>query len=239
MNWLPMGLSYAMFYCTRYNVAAGNVKTVQDEVGLPSPAFAFVITSGFWTYAMTAPLTGIRAATATYHLPPASCHLPYRPPTSPRATAQTHLPTSPHPHRTDNPPPGIVTDRIGGRNGMIVAIAGAAVCNLGLGWLFSTPSVPHDQLFPLFAGLYSANIFFQGFGTSAVVKINAAWYAPVERGVFSGIFNVILTSGYYLALGASPAVVQSYGWPYVFLMPGTALVVCFFMAVIFGESRTC
>ena len=47
MNWLPMGLSYAMFYCTRYNVAAGNVASVQQELDLPSSAFAGVITCGF------------------------------------------------------------------------------------------------------------------------------------------------------------------------------------------------
>ena len=74
--------------------------------------------------------------------------------------------------------------------------------------------------------LYALNIFFQGLGTSAVVKINSGWYAPIERGVFSGIFNVLLTSGYYMALGGCPVLIQSFGWPSVFLLPGVALILC-------------
>ena len=42
----------------------------------------------------------------------------------------------------------------------------------------------------MFVGLFSLNFVFQGFGTSAVVKMNSAWYLPLERGTFSGIYNV-------------------------------------------------
>jgi len=72
--------------------------------------------------------------------------------------------------------------------------------------------VNSGNIFTVFLTLYSMNIMFQGFGTSAVVKVNAGWYVPMERGVFSGIYNVLLTSGYYMALGGCPVVVQEIGW---------------------------
>ncbi|RHY48591.1 hypothetical protein DYB30_011392, partial [Aphanomyces astaci] len=74
------------------------------------------------------------------------------------------------------------TDRMGGHTGMLVACVGAGVCNLILGCLFATKS--SSQL--PFMLLFASNVALQGFGTSAVVKINAMWYAPSERGIFSG-----------------------------------------------------
>ncbi|KAE8882104.1 hypothetical protein PF003_g33853 [Phytophthora fragariae] len=117
---------------------------------------------------------------------------------------------------------GQITDRIGGKRGMLVACLGAAICNLLLGvlFLFSTPGAIQQILFVV---LYAANVLVQGFGTSAVVKINAAWYAPSERGMFAGVFNIMLTSGYFLALGTGSSIVGSLGWPYVFVIPGAVL----------------
>ncbi|KAE8979950.1 hypothetical protein PF011_g22636 [Phytophthora fragariae] len=87
---------------------------------------------------------------------------------------------------------GQITDRIGGKRGMLVACLGAAICNLLLGvlFLFSTPGAIQQILFVV---LYAANVLVQGFGTSAVVKINAA------------------------------CIVGSLGWPYVFVIPGAVL----------------
>eukprot|EP01062_Namystynia_karyoxenos_P068974 TRINITY_DN6412_c0_g1_i1.p1 TRINITY_DN6412_c0_g1~~TRINITY_DN6412_c0_g1_i1.p1 ORF type:complete len:671 (+),score=176.86 TRINITY_DN6412_c0_g1_i1:79-2013(+) len=178
-NWLPLGVGYAFWYCSRYNVAAGNVAVVRDQIEMTEADFGLVLTSGFWTYAFTAPFTGV------------------------------------------------VVDRKGGIWGCGVACFGAAAANLMLGtwflnWAADCP--PAERLF-IFAFLYSLNIFFQGFGTAAVVKINAAWYAESERGVFSGAFNILLASGYYFALSGCGAVVDSVGWPAVFLIPGAVILV--------------
>ncbi|KAG6614241.1 Major Facilitator Superfamily (MFS) [Phytophthora cinnamomi] len=126
---------------------------------------------------------------------------------------------------------GQITDRIGGKRGMLIACLGAAVCNLLLGVLFlcNTPGVI-QQIF--FIVLYAANVLVQGFGTSAVVKINAAWYAPSERGLFAGVFNIMLTSGYFLALGTGSSIIGSLGWPYVFVIPGAVL---FEMALVISR----
>ena len=57
--WLPTGICYAFFYCTRYNVAAGNVESVRSDLNFSADYFATVVTAGFWTYAVSAPVTGI------------------------------------------------------------------------------------------------------------------------------------------------------------------------------------
>ncbi|CAH0491945.1 unnamed protein product [Peronospora farinosa] len=118
---------------------------------------------------------------------------------------------------------GQITDRIGGRNGMLVACVGAAVCNLALGMIFLSDA-SHLVTKILFIVFYASNLLMQGFGTSAVVKINAAWYMASERGMFAGVFNVMLTSGYYLSLGTGSSIIESLGWAYVFIIPGAVLL---------------
>lgn len=123
---------------------------------------------------------------------------------------------------------GQITDRIGGKNGMLVACLGAALCNLALGLLFlcDLPLVLEKALFVV---LYALNVLVQGFGTSAVVKINGAWYSASERGLFAGVFNIMLTSGYFLSLGTGSSIISGLGWAYVFIIPG---VVLFTMALV-------
>ncbi|CEG50505.1 glycerol-3-phosphate transporter [Plasmopara halstedii] len=84
-NWLPMGVAYAAFYMARYNVSAGNVSSVRNQLGFSSIYMGWVLSAGSWAYAISSPFTGQ------------------------------------------------ITDRIGGRNGMIVACFGAGLCNLALG----------------------------------------------------------------------------------------------------------
>ncbi|KAG9403458.1 hypothetical protein AC1031_006099 [Aphanomyces cochlioides] len=116
---------------------------------------------------------------------------------------------------------GQLTDRIGGQYGMLLACAGAGLCNFMLGLLFVSHKSSHLAVVLLFA----LNVAIQGFGTSAVVKINAMWYAPSERGVFSGVFNIFVATGYYLALGSGHAIISSLGWPYLFFIPSALLLV--------------
>ena len=106
---------------------------------------------------------------------------------------------------------------------MLVACVGAAVCNLALGVIFLSNASPLVTKI-LFIVFYASILLMQGFGTSAVVKINAAWYMASERGMFAGVFNVMLTSGYYLSLGTGSSIIESLGWAYVFIIPGTALL---------------
>ncbi|KAF0697968.1 hypothetical protein As57867_011342, partial [Aphanomyces stellatus] len=179
-NWLPLGIAYAAFYMARYNIAAGNIATVRDDLNMTETDMGWIISSGSWAYALTAPLTGQW------------------------------------------------TDRMGGTQGMLLACVGAGLCNLILGVLF----VSHQSSQLTFMLLFASNVALQGFGTSAVVKINAMWYAPSERGIFSGVFNIFIASGYYMALGSGHSIISSLGWPYLFFIPSALLLVM--AAIIFG-----
>ncbi|KAG7401537.1 hypothetical protein PHYBOEH_000595 [Phytophthora boehmeriae] len=189
-NWFPMGVAYAAFYMARYNVAAGNVASVRDQLEFSSAYMGWVLSAGSWSYAISGPFTGQ------------------------------------------------ITDRIGGKKGMLIACFGAALCNLCLGGLF-TCNVPLAVQQILFVLLYASNVLVQGFGTSGVVKINAAWYSATERGMFAGVFNIMLTSGYYLSLGTGRSIIDSLGWSYVFFIPGFVLLsMAFVIAQFVTNSPT-
>ncbi|OQR92891.1 Major Facilitator Superfamily (MFS), partial [Thraustotheca clavata] len=171
-NWFPLGIAYAAFYMARYNIAAGNIESIRSQLHMTATDMGWIISSGSWSYAISAPLTGL------------------------------------------------ITDRIGGQQGMLIACIGAGLCNLILAVLFSQNAYTQFD----FMFFYASNVLFQGFGTSAVVKINAMWYAPSERGVFSGIFNILIVSGYYLALGSGDYIVSNLGWPYLFYIPSSIML---------------
>ena len=151
----------------RYTISALNTPRLRASVGVTQAQLGWVLTSGMWTYAATATLTGALA------------------------------------------------DKMGGKRAMILSAVGTGLANAALGGIFLSGVMPAAYAFPSICALYSTSNFFQGFGTSACVKINAGWYTPKERGVFSGIFNVAITSGYYLALSLSPAIAKRMSWPYV------------------------
>ncbi|OQR80841.1 Major Facilitator Superfamily (MFS) [Achlya hypogyna] len=171
-NWFPLGIAYAAFYMARYNIAAGNIESIRSQLHMTATDMGWIISSGSWAYAISAPLTGA------------------------------------------------ITDRLGGQQGMLIACVGAGLCNLVLALLFTNNTFTQFE-FMLF---YASNVLFQGFGTSAVVKINAMWYAPSERGLFSGIFNILIVSGYYLALGSGDYIVSNLGWPYLFYIPSAIML---------------
>ena len=181
--WLPMGFTYALFYCCRYNIAAGNNSETREKLGMSESDFSVVITAGFWTYAFSAPFTGY------------------------------------------------VADKLGGRRALLCSAALTGITNLAIGMV----ELEHTS-FILFVLLFALQILFQGLGTSAVVKINAGWYTQNERGLFSGIFNILLTSGYFMALGGCPKLIKSLGWPSVFFVPGCGML--FFTMVMFLTLKT-
>jgi len=117
---------------------------------------------------------------------------------------------------------GAITDNIGGKRGFLIACIGSGFCNILLGILFFI-DIPASVMKILYNILFALNVAIQGFGTSAVSKINSEWYDHNERGIFSGIFNIVLTSGYYLALGTGSSILNSIGFPYLFIIPGAIL----------------
>jgi OPA family glycerol-3-phosphate transporter-like MFS transporter len=75
--------------------------------------------------------------------------------------------------------------------------------------------------------LYAVNNYFQSFGALSVVKVNAPWFHVKERGVFGGIFGIMISSGYFLALTVGGWILSYLPWYWVFLIPSALLAVMF------------
>jgi MFS transporter, OPA family, glycerol-3-phosphate transporter len=75
--------------------------------------------------------------------------------------------------------------------------------------------------------LYAVNQYFQSFGALSVVKVNAPWFHVRERGVFGGIFGIMISSGYFLALTVGGWILASMAWYWVFLIPSILLAIMF------------
>ncbi len=99
---------------------------------------------------------------------------------------------------------GPLTDRIGGRRTIMIAAVGSAVMN-GLMGLVTLDIVSGNGTFEpgslvaVFSFLYALNMYFQSFGAVSIVKVNASWFHVRERGVFGGIFGILISLGIYFA----------------------------------------
>lgn len=101
---------------------------------------------------------------------------------------------------------GPLTDKIGGRKAMLLAACGAAAMNAAMGlftWLH-----PDVNLVVAFSLLYSLNMYFQSFGAVAIVKVNSGWFHVRERGVFGGIFGILISLGIFLAFQVGQVIVD-------------------------------
>lgn len=155
LNWLPLGLTYALLYMGRYNLtvsknAFGDLMSKAD--------FGTIFFFGTVTYAFAFLINGP------------------------------------------------MTDKIGGRKAILISAAGAMVMNLLMGWF--TYARPAINLVVAFSVLYSVNMYFQSFGAVAIVKVNAHWFHVRERGVFGGIFGILISAGIFLAFQVGQFIVD-------------------------------
>ena len=107
---------------------------------------------------------------------------------------------------------GPLTDRMGGRKGMLIASFGAGTMNLLMGillYFMLTKTISVNFLVVIFSILYSINMYFQSFGAVSIVKVNSYWFHVKERGVFGGIFGILISLGIYFAFDWGNAIVQA------------------------------
>ena len=129
---------------------------------------------------------------------------------------------------------GPLTDKIGGRVAMIMATFGSAVVNLMMGLVLAKGWT--DGLTTTFSILYAVNMYFQSFAAVSIVKVNSAWFHISERGVFGGIFGIMISSGLFLAYSVAP-VVMKYIFPqnpeFYFILPAVVLLGFGVMTILF------
>ncbi len=122
---------------------------------------------------------------------------------------------------------GPLSDRIGGKKAILIGAAGTAVMNLVIGFLFL--SGWQTKIVVGMSLLFAVSQYFQSYGAMSIVKVNAPWFHVRERGVFGGIFGVMISSGYFLAITVGGWILAAFPWYWVFLIPAAAIGV---MAVV-------
>ncbi|MFZ5517600.1 MAG: MFS transporter [Candidatus Zhuqueibacterota bacterium] len=106
---------------------------------------------------------------------------------------------------------GPLTDRMGGKMAILTGALGAAFMNAILGvvtYLVLTQKATINLVL-VFSIIYSLNMYFQSFGAVAIVKVNSSWFHVRERGVFGGIFGVLISLGIYFAFDWGTAIVEA------------------------------
>ncbi len=121
---------------------------------------------------------------------------------------------------------GPLADRIGGRKAILIGSLGAALVNLLVGLMFLNGDATKVLL--SMSLLWSLNMYFQSFGALSVVKVNSTWFHVKERGVFGGIFGIMISSGYFLAttIGAL-LLASSRSWTVIWFVPAMAMTFMF------------
>ncbi|MGH8023471.1 MAG: MFS transporter, partial [Limisphaerales bacterium] len=104
----------------------------------------------------------------------------------------------------------LIDKKIGGKNGILIAAAGASLANGALGLLTWLIVVRHWKvnLVAAFSLVYSVNMYFQSFGAMSIIKIKAYWFHVRERGVFGAIFGTFISAGAYFAFDWSASIVS-------------------------------
>ncbi|MDA8242809.1 MAG: MFS transporter [Elusimicrobia bacterium] len=130
---------------------------------------------------------------------------------------------------------GPLADRIGGKKAILFGALGASALNLVIGLLFlngwTTKIIVGMSL------LYAVNQYFQSFGALSVVKVNAPWFHVKERGVFGGIFGIMISGGYFLAMTVGGWILSYFPWYMVFLIPAAAIFLMFLVDLFLVKDK--
>jgi len=129
---------------------------------------------------------------------------------------------------------GLLTDRLGGKRGMLIGATGTIIMNVlfgaasmwgtlrpeaaagaaaqspwvvNLGFLHLGLFVPLLTMFVVIRGIDG---YLQSFGSPGMVKINTAWFGQLERGRFAGIFGFMINLGRFGIFKIGPAMLAGF-----------------------------
>jgi len=101
----------------------------------------------------------------------------------------------------------LIDKKLGGKRGIIIAAAGASLCNIAMGVLTYLILVKHLKihLAASFSVLSAAIKNKKSYGAMSIIKVKAYWFHVRERGIFGAIFGTLISFGVYFAFdwGAS------------------------------------
>ena len=133
---------------------------------------------------------------------------------------------------------GPLADTLGGRTTILISAAGSSVMNLAMGYvMFNLADDPSRVSY--MTALYAANMHFQSYGAVSVVKVNSAWFHVRERGVYGGLFGVLISLGIYFAFdwGHKIATAEALHIGWLFWIPA-ALLLFWFLTDLFLVRAT-
>jgi sugar phosphate permease len=84
--------------------------------------------------------------------------------------------------------------------------------------------------------LFSTSDFFQTFCTTAICKVGVYWYHISERGLYSGIFGIIIAFGFYLAFQVNGGIKTEMHYSAIFFVPGLMLAIFSLLTFAFVRS---
>lgn len=168
LNWLPLGVTYAVVYMGRYTVNVAQPQ-VAARFDLDKAAYGDVMGIGLLVYGIATALNGP------------------------------------------------ISDRIGGKASLLIGAFGAALMNLCIALLIL--HAEEGIILPGLIALHAVNMYFQSFCALSLVKINAPWFHVRERGVFQGVFGVLISSGYLLGFYGGGWIAANQALHMVFLVP--------------------
>jgi len=130
---------------------------------------------------------------------------------------------------------GPLADRFGGRKAILMGAAGGALMNLLIGLMFLNGYTA--KLLVSMSLLWSLNMYFQSFGALSVVKVNSTWFHVRERGVFGGIFGIMISSGYFLATTIGAWILARFQWTMIWIIPAAAIAVMCLVDYLLVRNR--
>jgi OPA family glycerol-3-phosphate transporter-like MFS transporter len=205
-NWVFLGLMYAFFYMSRYNLPAVQ-QALKEAFGWSHTQYSQVASMGLLVYGLAVFLNGPladkiggkrailigSAGAALFNLLFGFAHLYVR-----------HAATM--------------------KGGVVVAPAEFAA------------GMTATSMVSMLAVLWGCNHYFQSFGALSIVKINAAWFHVKERGGFAGIFGIMIQSGRLFAFYGAPLILVKLPWWWGFWIPAAILVVMFVVNLLLVAS---
>jgi OPA family glycerol-3-phosphate transporter-like MFS transporter len=130
---------------------------------------------------------------------------------------------------------GYIVDRLGGRSAMLIGLAGTSIMNAGMGFFTLYTPIKGILNVVILTIMFSVSDFFQTFCTTAICKVGVHWYHISERGLFSGIFGIIIAFGFFLAFQVNGAIKSQFHFSSVFFFPAAFLSIFAVLNFIFAK----